>query len=140
MFTGVGMERHWNLFSAPPPDAVNSSLKVEMIMLATVTPMLVAGIFVAALVSWRGEKKHRAPQQIVLTSEGIEFASRDTRGRLPWSTYKYYLENRWRFFVWHPRGSLWFMLPKRDFPSQSDLAHVRTLMEVNLRRSRWFYL
>ena len=27
--------------------------------------------------------------------------------------------------VWHPQGSLWFMFPKREFASPSDLAQFR---------------
>jgi len=129
-----------NFFSTPPPDAVNSSLKVQLIVLAMIIPMLGVLIFVISFFSWRGEKEYLVPQQIVLTSEGIEFASRDSSGRVPWSTYKYYLENRWSFFVWHPRGSLWFMFPKREFTSQSDLTQFRTLLQTNLKRSRWFHL
>ena len=129
-----------SLFSTPPPDAVNSPLKTYLIMLSIMTPMLVVMVFVVSFFSWRGEKKYLAPQQIVLTDEGIEFASRDSSGRIDWNTYRYYLENRWSFFVWHPRGSLWFMIPKREFPAQSDLAQVRTILQTNLKPSRWFFL
>jgi membrane protein implicated in regulation of membrane protease activity len=122
-----------SLFSTPPPDAVNSPFKVYLIMLSVM-------VFVISFFSWRGEKKYQAPQQIVLTDEGIEFAGRDSSGSLSWNTYKYYLENRWGFFVWHPRGSLWFMLPKREFPSPSDLAQFRSILRTNLKPSRWFFL
>ena len=127
-------------FSTPPPDAVNSPLKVYLIMLSTMIPMLVVVVFVISFFSWRGEKKYLAPQQIVLTDEGIEFTGRDSSGSLSWNTYKYYLENRWGFFVWHPRGSLWFMFPKREFPAQSDLVQFRTILRTNLKPSRWFFL
>ena len=92
-------------------------------------------------VLWTGDlgQKYLVAQQIVLTNEGIEFASRDATGHLAWNTYRYYLENRWSFFVWHPRGSLWFMFPKREFPSQSDLVQFRTILQTNLKPSRWFF-
>jgi hypothetical protein len=131
-----------NLYMAvyPPPDAVNSPLKVFLITLPILAVMMVVVISVVSFVFWRAERKFLSPQQIVLTSEGIEFVSRDSSGRLPWSTYKYYLENHWSFFVWHPSGSLWFMFPKREFASPSDLEQFRALLQTNLKASRWFYL
>src|SRR5882724_6623631 len=82
-------------------------------MLATITPMLVLMLFVVSFFSWRSNRQYLVPQQILLKNEGIEFASRDSTGRLPWSTYKYYLENRWSFFLWQPRG-------RRALPSDSE--------------------
>ena len=130
------------LYSAanPPPDAVNSPLKVFLIMLAMITPMLAAGFPVVAFISWRSEKKYLEPKQVALTGEGIEFADRDGTGLLPWTTYTYYLENRWSFFVWNPRGPLWFMFPKREFASPSDIEQCRDLLRTHLRVSRWFFL
>lgn len=93
-------------FANPPPNAVNSPLKVLLIMLAILTPMLVVVFFVVAFISWRSEKKYLTPKQLALTGEGIEFADSDGSGLLHWTTYKYYLENRWSFFVWNPHGSL----------------------------------
>lgn len=129
-----------NIFSTPPPDAVVPPLKVYLLMISAMTPMLVVMMFVLAFFSWRGEKKYLVAQQIVLRNEGIEFANRDSSGRLPWSTYKYYLENRWSFFLWNPIGSVWFMLPKREFPTQSDVTQFRIILQTNLKLSRWFYL
>jgi len=129
-----------SLFAADPPDAVNSRTKTLMIMLAMMTPMLTVVFFVVAFISWRSEKKYLTPKQVALTSEGIEFADMDGRGLLAWASYKYYLENRWAFFVWNPRGSLWFMFPKRDYASPSDLEQARVLIQTNLRPSRWFFL
>jgi len=128
------------LFAADPPDAVNSRSKTLIIMLATIVPMLVVVLFVVSFVTWRSEKKYLMPQQVALTNDGIEFASRDGSGVLLWATYKYYLENRWSFFVWHPCGSCWFMLPKREFLSPLDLKQCRELLQRNLQRSRWFFL
>jgi hypothetical protein len=127
-------------FAHPPPDAVVSPGKVFPIMIATMIPMLTVVFFVVAFISWRSEKKYLTPKQVALTSDGIEFADQDSSGLLAWTTYKYYLENRWAFFVWNPRGSLWFMFPKREFASPSDLDQCRALLHSNLRRSRWFFL
>ena len=124
----------------PQPDAVNSPAKVFLIMLAMLTPMLVIVFFVLAGFSWYSEKKHLVPKQLALSSEGIEFTDRDGSGLLAWTTYKYYLENRWGFFLWNPRGSLWFMLPKREFSSATDWEQCRDLLRTNLKSSRWFYL
>ncbi|HEY5913651.1 MAG TPA: YcxB family protein [Verrucomicrobiae bacterium] len=124
----------------PPPDAVNSSLKTFLIMVPMLGGMLVLMMFIVPFISWHGEKKHLSAQHIVVTGEGMEFADRDSGGRVPWSTYKYYLENRWGFFVWNPRGSVWFMFPKRAFASASDLEQLREVLGVKLERSRWFYL
>lgn len=123
----------------PPPDAVVPPGKVFLIMISILSPMLVVVFFIACFISWRGERKFLKPQQIVLTSEGIEFASHDSAGRLAWNTYKYYHENRWSFFVWNPRGSLWLMFPKRVFAS-SEIDRFRDWLRTNLKASRWFYL
>lgn len=120
------------LFTPDPPDAVNSRGKTLVIMLAVVFP-------VVAFISWRSERKFATPQHVALSSEGIEFASSDASGLLPWTTCKYYLENRWAFFVWQPQGSLWFMFPKREFASPSDLEQCRDLLRTNLKVSRWFF-
>jgi hypothetical protein len=128
------------LFSPDRPNAVNSRGKTLLIMLAMTIPMLAVVLFVISFASWRSEKKYLALQQVALSAEGIEFASPDGSGFLAWATYKYYLENRWSFFVWNPRGSLWFMFPKRQFGSLSDLRQCRELLQTNLQPARWFFL
>jgi hypothetical protein len=129
-----------NFLSTPPAGAVNSALKTFLIMVPMFLGIMVFVIVAISFLSWRGERKHLAPQQILLTDEGMEFAIQDSSGRLPWSTYKYYLENRWSFFVWHPQSSVWFMFPKREFESPSELSQFRELLGTKLERSRWFYL
>ena len=127
-------------FSTPPPDAVNSPLKTFFIMVPMFAVIMVLVTFVISLASWRGERKTLLLQQIFLTNDGIEFAGRASRGRLPWSTYKYFRETRWSFFVWHPQGSLWLMFPKREFASVSDQVRFRAILQARLKPSRWFYL
>jgi len=129
-----------NFFSAPVPDAVNSPLKTEVIMVAMMIPTLAMVMLVVCFLSWRAEKKYLEPQQILLTHEGIEFTGRDSSGRMPWSSYKCFLENRWSFFVWQPGSTAWFMFPKREFASASDLTRFRDILQTNLKPSRWFYL
>jgi hypothetical protein len=123
-----------------PPDAVNSPLKTFLIMAPMLVGMMVAVIVFISVYFWFMERKHLLAQQVVVNDRGIEFVGQDSSGRLPWSTYKYFLENRWSFFMWQPQGSLWLMLPKRDFASASDLARFRALVETKLKQSRWFYL
>lgn len=127
-------------FIHPPPDAVNSPSKVLLIEVAILTPMFVVLFFVVSFMGWRSEKKYLEPQQLVMTREGMQFASRNTRGHLPWETYKYYLENRWSFFIWNPEGSLWMMFPKREFKSRGELEQFRDYLATNLKASRWFYM
>lgn len=124
----------------PPADAVNSPLKVLLIVVAIFPPLSVLMFFAISLMWWISEKKYAESHQVVLTGEGIEFSGHDDSGRLPWNTYRYYCENRWSFFVWHPRGSLWLMFPKRAFASPLDLEQCRSLLQTNLKASRWFYL
>jgi hypothetical protein len=124
----------------PPPAAVVPPWKVFLIMISSLSAMLIVIFFVVSFISWRTERKHLAPQQIVLTSEGIQFIDRDGGGHVPWNAYKYYRENHWSFFVWQPRGSLWLMLPKRAFASTSDLEQFRGMLQANLKPSRFFYL
>jgi hypothetical protein len=128
------------LFGATPPDAVNSRSETLIIMLAMMTPMLAVVLFVVSFVAWRSGKNYVTAQEVALTDEGIEFAGDDGTGFLQWTAYKYYLENRWSFFVWNPRASVWFMFPKRQFASPLDLDQCRELLQKNLRRSRWFFL
>lgn len=123
----------------PPPDAVNPPSKVFLITLAMLIPILVAVLFIVTFFWWHSEREYRTLKQVALTCEGIEFAGHDGSGQLAWTTYKYFLENRWAFFLWNPRGSLWVMFPKRSFISPSDLEQCRVLLQTNLRRSRWFF-
>ncbi|HXI68906.1 MAG TPA: YcxB family protein [Verrucomicrobiae bacterium] len=127
------------LFASDPPDAVNSRGKTLVIMLAMVIPMMAAMFFVVAFVSWRSEKKFVEPQQVALSGDGIQYAGSDVSGLLVWSTYKYYLENRWAFFVWNPQGSLWMMFPKRAFASRMEMEQCRDLLRTKLKASRWFF-
>jgi hypothetical protein len=130
------------LYSAahPVPDAVNSPATVFLIMVAILTPMLFVMFFVITFIWWHSEKKHLTPKQVALTGEGIELVDRDGRNLFVWTAYKHYLENRWAFFVWNPRGSLWLMFPKRAFASPLDLEGCRDLLRTNLKPSRWFFL
>lgn len=124
----------------PSPHPVVSPGKVFFITMATFFPMVAVMFLLITFISWRSEKKFVEPQQVALSSEGIQFESSDASGLLAWSTYKYYLENRWAFFVWNPQGSLWMMFPKREFTSQIDIEQCRDLLRTNLKASRWFYL
>jgi len=124
---------------APEPEhAVNSRGKTMVLMLIMLVPILTSVFFVVTLVSWLSEKKFMGPRHMALSNDGIQFAGHDGSGLRTWSTYRYYLENRWAFFVWNPRGSLWFMLPKRQFASPMDIEQCRELLRTNLTASRWF--
>ena len=126
------------LFMPDPPHPVNSREKTLVIMLAIMIPMILALAPFIALIAWGSERKFRIPQHVALSHEGIEFASGGASGVLPWSTYQYYLENRWAFFIW--QGPSWFMMPKRAFASQTDMEQCRELLRTNLKFSRWFYM
>ena len=86
-------------------------------MIAMVIPMMTAVFLLVAFMSWRSEKKFLEPQHVALSSEGIQFAGSNASGLVAWSAYRFYLENRWAFFIWNPQGSLWMMFPKRLFSS-----------------------
>jgi hypothetical protein len=58
---------------------------------------------------------------------------------VPWRNYECYLENRWGFVLWN-RQSAWYVLPKRAFASDAELARCRAWVQANLRKSRWFFL
>jgi len=128
------------LFMPDQPDAVNSRGKTLLIMLLILIPMMTGVLLMVTVISWLGERKLVKPQHLALSSDGIEFADDSARGVLPWSVYKYYLENRWAFFIWHPQGSLWLMLPKRQFAAPSEVDQCRELLQANLQPSRWFYM
>ncbi len=124
----------------PPPDAVNSPAKVYFVfMLPFMTVMMAVIVPGVAFMAWRMDKKYLGPRQIVLGNERIEFASVLESGHLPWTAFKYWLENRWCFLVWHPGGPKWEMLPKRAFASATERDRCRDLLRQRLRRSRWFF-
>jgi hypothetical protein len=123
-----------------PPDAKMSSFRAYLFMLGTTAPMLVIVIGIVSFLSWLAEKKLRTPEHLVLTNEGVEFAHQHGRGRTLWSDYKYYLENRWYFFIWNPQTAVWLMFPKRNFASASDIEQFKIIVQTKLTRSRWFYL
>jgi YcxB-like protein len=127
------------LFTPKPEHAVFSRGQMMLITVATLVPILTVAFFGATFIAWRSEKKFMGPQHLVIGSHGVQFADRSGSGLLAWSTYKYYMENRWAFFIWNPQGSLWIMLPKRDFASAMDVEQVRNLLRTNLKASRWFY-
>jgi hypothetical protein len=127
------------LFAPEPPHPVNSRGQTMLIMIATMVPIFSVVLFVVTLLSWRSEKKFQKPQHMAVSSDGIQFAGHDGSGLLVWSTYKYYLENRWAFFIWNPQGSLWMMLPKRQFASPIDIEQCRDLLRTNLTPSKWFF-
>lgn len=124
----------------PPSDAVNPPFTVFWMTTSILAVMVLMVLLLISFVTWRVERNSLGPQHLLLTTEGIQFTSRDARGRLGWNTYEYYHEGRWGFFVWHPRSSRWFMFPKRAFGSPSDLEQFRTLLQANLKPSRFFYL
>jgi hypothetical protein len=128
-----------SLFAPDTPGAVHSRGETLLFMLVTMIPMLIVMFAVAAFFLSFSNRKNRKPQQLELTGEGVGFANRDASGFLAWTTYKYYLENRWAFFVWNSRGSLWLMLPKRQFGSLSDIEECRDLLRIKLKSSRWFF-
>ncbi len=123
-----------------PAQAVNPPLKVWLIMLGTMTPMFGVVFFLVCFIAWRAERKFLKSEQIVVSENGIEFAGADSSGRLNWSSYKYYCENRWSFFVWNTQGPVWFMFPKRLFGSALEVEQFRSILERNLNHSRWFFL
>lgn len=125
----------------PDPDAVNSPAKVYFVfMLPIFTAMLVIIAPVVALISWLNEKKHLTPRQIVLSGERLDFGGPDGSGFIPWTTFKYYKENRWSFYVWNPSPRQWDMFPKRAFTSAMEIERCRALLQKKLLRSRWFYM
>jgi hypothetical protein len=128
------------LIQPTPPDAVNSRSKTILIMLPILVGIMLVVIPAVAFLSWRSEKKHLAPTQIVLSGDGIAYTSQDGTGQVAWSALKYYLEGHWSFYVWNPRGLVWFMFPKRAFAAPSDLAQCRALLQANLMPSRWFFM
>jgi hypothetical protein len=127
-------------FINPPPDAVDPPWKVVLLLVGTFVPMVIV-VFSVVLVFWWFTQKRQSPTHyVVVTKEGVEFTERDSNGRLPWNTYKYYRETRSTFFIWNPKGSIWFMFSKRAFNSPSDLDQFRALLQSNLKPSRWFYM
>lgn len=124
----------------PSPDAVNGPWKVLAIMLPLCLGMLVGVIFLVSSFWWFSESRHRERQQLAISDVGIDFISRDSSGLLPWTTYQNYFENRWSFFVWNSRSSVWFMFPKHAFATELEQEKFRAMLQKHLRPSRWFFL
>jgi hypothetical protein len=119
----------------PPPQAVNSTAKV---FLGFVVPFffvlcaVIVGIF--SVKRWMTYKA--GEQNITLGEQSLAFSGDDGAGTLPWATFAHFKETPSNFLLW--RDSYWMVLPKRYFQSEDDVAQCRTLLEKNLKPSRWF--
>lgn len=124
----------------PSPTAVVSPTNVFLIITGIFTLMLVFLTLFIAWQSWRTDAKYLSPRQVVLTDECLFGTGKDCDSRLPWTTYKYYLENTRCFLVWNSRGQAWDMFPKRAFSSAADIERCRELLQRHLKKSRWFFI
>src|SRR5262249_42109739 len=125
----------------PPPHPVNSNTKVFcLFVLPFCTLMSAAMVPIIAFKTWRDHTKYLVPRRLVLGGEAVEFVTSHESGTIPWTNFQFYLENRWSFIMWNPRGRSWDLLPKRAFASAADLERCRALLKLRLRPSRWFFL
>jgi hypothetical protein len=123
----------------PIPNAVNSPAKTIFVFaLPTFTVMMALVLPVVAFITWRSHTKYLPPRQFVLSADRIGIAEPGGTGFIPWTTYKYWLENRWCFVIW--KGQRWDMFPKSAFTSQAEIEKCRIFLQQNLKRSRWFFL
>ena len=138
-FAGIFVYATIQSAAHPPPQPVYSTTQV--FFMAGLPFMLVMAVMVVAISSvytWLDHRKTLIEQEVVLSREGIEFASADASGMLPWSaSYRYYKETPWSFILWNP-NRLWTMLPKRKFTSAADVNRCRELLASNLKKSQWF--
>jgi hypothetical protein len=130
------------LYSAvnPPPHAIHSASNVFFVF--TVPFLILMSGFVILVISLSGRFLHRKyliPLRIVLSKESIQITSSDEASVIPWKTYKYFKETRRSFIIWDPKGSHWFLLPKRAFTSAADLEKCREFLAQNLKPSRQFF-
>lgn len=123
----------------PDPHAVNSPTEMLTIMLPMLAGMLSVMLVLVSLYQFYLDRHYRERQELVLSSLGFDFSTRTSRGLVPWQNYECYLENRWGFVLWN-RQTMWYVLPKRAFASEAELAQCRAWVQANLRRSRWFFL
>jgi hypothetical protein len=117
----------------------NSPLRVLLIMIPAITAMLLLVLLLQSYVAWRisiSNPIHR----IVLKDEGMEFVEGDTSGQVSWDVYSYFLETRRAFFMWNPKTSRWFMVPKHTFASLTEEAQCRALLQTHLKPSHWFFM
>lgn len=110
--------------------AANSRPMTLLIVLPMLAVIMAASVFLIALLSYRGEKGFVGSQELILDSSGIEFSGRDAKGQTPCSTCEYYLESRWSFFVWHPKGPFGSCFRSRSCQSVrsalgSDLSKIK---------------
>jgi hypothetical protein len=124
----------------PSPHAVYSYTQVFFMAVPPfILVMSTMIILITSIYHWRAHTQYLVPQKLLLSKDGIAFASRDESGVLAWTTYPLFKETRWSFILWQPRGSAWLMLPKRSFASTDDLRRCSTLLITHLRRSPWFF-
>ncbi|HTV42550.1 MAG TPA: YcxB family protein [Candidatus Sulfotelmatobacter sp.] len=124
----------------PIPNAVVSPAKVLFLYaLPAFTAMLAVVLPLFAFFQWRTWAKYSGMRRIVLNKEQIGFVGQDRNGSIPWTAFQCYLENRWSFFVWHPKTRQWDMFPKRAIASAVELDQCRALLQQKLRRSAWFF-
>ena len=124
----------------PPPRAVYSATQVFFMAVPPfVFVMTTMIVMLTSIYHWRAHTQYLVPQELVLSNEGIAFASRDESGILAWTIYPLFKETRWSFILWEPRSSMWLLIPKRSFASSDDLRRCEALLTTHLRRSPWFF-
>lgn len=127
-------------FVNPPPDAINSPLKVLLVFEIPFWALMVPFMYlVVSIATWRQHKKYLVPQEVILSAKSIRITSRDENSALPWSSYPRYKETRRLFILWNPRGRGWLMIPKRAFASKEDQERCRMLLAGNSRAGRWYF-
>lgn len=124
----------------PPPQAVYSATRVFFMAVPPfVLVMTTMIVMLTSIYHWRAHTQCLIPQELVLSNEGIAFASRDESGIVAWTVYPRFKETRWSFILWEPHSSAWLLLPKRSFASIDDLRRCEALLSSHLRRSPWFF-
>jgi YcxB-like protein len=124
----------------PPPRPVYSATQVFFMAVPPfVLVMATMVVMLTSIYHWRAHTQYLVPQELVLSNEGIAFASRHESGILAWTIYPRFKETRWSFILWEPRGSAWLLLPKRSFASIDDLRRCEALLTTHLHRSPWFF-
>jgi len=128
-----------NVMLQPDPQAVRGPGEMLTIMLPMVAGMLGVMFALVSLYQFYLDRPYRERQELVLSTQGFDFSTRTSRGLVPWRNYECYLENRWGFVLWNRQSAL-YVLPKRAFASEAELARCRAWVQANLRKSRWFFL
>ena len=119
---------YWLVHPDPRPNVNSPTETIFAFALPSFTAILAVAIVFWSVVSWYFDTKILGNRQVILSAERLDFTTSKGRGFVPWTSFKYWLEDRRCFVIWNTFGSGCEMFPKRAFTSPSEVENCRRLL------------